>query len=264
MSISTSKYDALVAASNYFLLNGYNCQIGPYIVHNMDEAPLVKRQIDRFNTLLKAMMETWRILPYVVSVNGKPAVFVTRGVDTLFETQPFPHERFAALVAATERVAQGVANPDASEDKYLAPDKSGKSKAELFAIAMVPEEVIRQILPSLALHPGGGVDIVIRQPSGGAKTLTLPRTEDVRKPPGETDKAALKHSAFGGVVQAVLTVYGLLLLDDGTLVEPTSSIDKYVVGKTYYFSETAPRYRFAKDVRRAAVQSEQHDIFIQG
>lgn len=262
MSISAEKYDALVAAGNYFFIEGYNCQIGPYIVHNMDEAPLVKRQIERYNTLLKLLMETWRVLPYVVNVNGKPAVFVTRDVDTLFETLPFPHERFAALIAATERVAQDVANPEASEDKYLAPGKSEISKVELLAIARVPESVIREVLPSLSLHQGDGVDIVIQQPSGDTKTLVLPRTEDVRKPPDGTDQIAVKHSEFEGVVQAVLIVHGLLLLDDGTLVEPTGSVEAFVAGSTYYFCETAPRYRFSKEVRRASLQTEQHDIFV--
>lgn len=266
ISISASKYEALVAAGNYLLIEGYDCQIGEHFVHNVDETPSVRRQIDRFNTLLKLLMEQWRVLPYVVSVDGKPAVFVTREVDTLFETLPFPHERFFALVALSEHVAQDVSNPEGSKDKYLAPDKSGKSKAELAAVAKVPEALIREILPAIALHPSEGVEVLVRNSAGEEKVLRLPPTEAVRKPVGDENEPAeepVRKKGLAGVVAGEVPVHGYLVLEDGTFLKRMDDgAEDFIVGKTYVFHESAPRFTFTKQVRRVTCEAEQQDMSI--
>ncbi|MHB8474575.1 MAG: hypothetical protein ACYDC8_17365 [Gammaproteobacteria bacterium] len=264
ISISASKYEALVSAGNYLFLDGYDCQIGEHFVHNVDETPSVRRQIERFNTLLKLLMEQWRVLPYVVSVDGKPAVFVTREVDTLFETLPFPHERFFALVALAEHVAQDVSNPEGSEDKYRAQDKSGKSKAELVAVAKVPEALIREILPAIALHPGEGVEVLVRNSAGDEKVLRLPPTEAVRKPVGEENEPVaepVRKKGLAGVVVGEVPVYGYLVLDDGTFLKLMDcGAESFIAGKTYVFHEVAPRSTFTKQVRCVTCEGGQGDL----
>lgn len=261
--LSASKYDALISAGNYFFLRGYDWHVGPYFVQILDEVSLAKKQIDRFNMLLKLLREDWRILPIVVNVEEKPAVFVMRDSGPLLETQKFPHDRLSPLVAAMEQIAQDVANPGGVEDKYLAPDKTGIPTADLLAVAKVSEALIREILPAIALHPSEGVDILVRHPTGKEKTLALPPTEAVRKPVSEPEEPGkpVKPRGLAGIVAGVVPVHGYLVLDDGTFLDlQDSELEEFVVGKTYVFHEVARRFAFSRQVRRVTCEGEQHEM----
>ena len=261
-NLSASGYDALVGAGNYFFLRGYECNVGPYFVQVLDEVSLVKQQINRLNILLKLLYENWHILPFVVNVDGKPAVFVTRESGLLPEAQEFPHARFAALVNATERVAQIVANPGESEDKYFASDKTGVPTSVWLIEARVSEEAVRDTLPALAVHASQGVDILVRHASGTARPIVLPPTEEVRKP-HDGKEPTDKKDGFWGKVAGIMPVYGYVVLEDGFLVkiydrEP----EEFVVGKTYFFRELRKRSQFSKSLRHASSDmATQGDVF---
>lgn len=258
--LSASKYDALISAGNYFFLRGYDWHVGPYLVQILDDVSLAKKQIDRFNMLLKLLREDWRILPIVVNVEEKPAVFVMRDSSPLFETQKFPHARFSLLIVAMEQIAQDVANPGGDEDKYLAPDRTGIPTGELLTVAKVSEALIREILPAIALYPSDGVDILVRHPTGREKTLTLPPTEAVRKPISELEEP-VKPRGLAGIVAGVVPVHGYLVLDDGTFLDlRDNELEEFVVGKTYVFHEVARRVTFSRQVRRVTCEAEQYEL----
>lgn len=258
--LSASSFDGFVAAGNYFFLHGYPCTIGHHHVQLLDEVSTVKRQINRFNFLLALLCENWRIPPYIVAIEEKAAVFITQDGVLLQRAKRFPHDRFAALVTVVEQVAEKVANPQCSKDLYRAPERAAPPIGKLLAEAQVSEEIVRDVLPALAMHSDDAVNILVRDHSGVVRPIMLPSTETVRKPTQSTGK----KDGFWAKVSDRISVYNHLVTEDGVMIDVLDrDVGDFEIGKAYFFSEVSQRTTFAKQVRHAACDMKPHgDMFL--
>lgn len=245
---------------NYLPVSGYNWNIGGVIVQDLDESPAIRKQVARYNALLKLM--GWEIVPIVFPIDGKPVVpLIPLGLTV----EAFPHSQLAALVSVSEVVAEELVT-GAGKGTYKASYEGKLSKEGLLKAANISLEAIKDVLPTVAENGHKEINLIVPHLSGAARPVRLPATEDVRKPDNPVGQPLATKKTIEGMVVGPVPMEGIVVLDSGRWIRVVNEYSPEVrIGGLYSFEETGSAQSIQKRVAQVnclqEVEVEQGDIF---